>query len=897
MREEEPKFSLVLLMAALLLLLVGVLLYFYHLGQSDLYHDNPARIAVYVDQMNQQGRWLAAVLNGRACYDVPPLYLWAVKLASMFSSTGAVGPYAVRYPSAASALMIVLLAGFWFYQHARRYGRDDGVEAPPEGFALLAGLMVATSPVLFNMSRAGTQESLFALLYLAAAFCWSESLEARRSFYAGQSWRIWVLWGYALAGLAMLANGPVVLALLWVPYALAARSYRLRKPDWAHLAGLALTLGIGSWWFLLMIVRHPGAAATFWLKLIPPFDNKWSHLGSVLDYLSYLVIGGFPWIVLAVVMIVRVLRKQDRSPTLVFWTWSLTGNLLWFWLAGAESDRHLLPMIPFIALLTADALHRWNFETFASLVWRTLLRVALVLAIAAGIFMATLLSSDVGIVLYILIAVGWLGWSIGSRVRGVQYTYWETTVRLSAVAVLVILAGEVILASNWEPRKRFQKEIIAYFERIHDLLPEDATPRIVLFDDRMQPLYDYYLQRDLPRSMDLAAIQRQADRNTYLVSSRKLDGLARDPRLVPLTFCPDSRPGRVREGLFRVIPLSDWATTMTLEGRLALREPLRVGVLGNAGTRSARQRDVGRRLDKYASRHTIDDILMLGNNLYGPSVFEHLDFIDAFEVPYRRLLKRGILFHALLGHEDQSYSWVQTHYDPFHMYARRYYSPGRDIHARRRGAARGKRPGRRATCLARRGACRIGGALEGGRHSPGPPQRGRRWQARYGTGRKITAAAGSPPRADRPLVGRPVVRAAARPRPRAGIHQRRLERQQGRNPVSERSAPEKRLRFASGIRHAGIHRDRRFVPGPDRQRPTRRWRRDRPARRRRRGTLTCRPHLKPPIAPGQRTPRPPRPAVLSGSSLWAAPLASRPVGQPRWWICSTRPSARCAAGS
>ncbi len=105
---------------------------------------------------------------------------------------------------------------------------------------------------------------MLALFYLAAAFCFGQSLEARRSFYAGQPWRIWIIWGYVFAGLGVLAQGPVMLLALWLPYFFATRSYRLRGPDWIHLAGIVVCLGLGGWWFIYAMNVYPGPAGQFW---------------------------------------------------------------------------------------------------------------------------------------------------------------------------------------------------------------------------------------------------------------------------------------------------------------------------------------------------------------------------------------------------------------------------------------------------------------------------------------------------------------------------------------------------------------------------------------------------------------------------------------------------------
>ena len=61
-------------------------------------------------------------------------------------------------------MLLVLLVAWWLYRHALRYAREDMAEATAEGFALLAGLILASNPVLFSVGRAGTLNSMFVLL-------------------------------------------------------------------------------------------------------------------------------------------------------------------------------------------------------------------------------------------------------------------------------------------------------------------------------------------------------------------------------------------------------------------------------------------------------------------------------------------------------------------------------------------------------------------------------------------------------------------------------------------------------------------------------------------------------------------------------------------------------------
>ena len=166
----HSRLSLGKIMAAVLLVTASLLLYFYHLGKTEFYSDPPARIAVYARQMALDNAWLVPTLRNEPRIDIPPLYLWAVKIVSGFSPD--LSAFEERLPGAICSLLLILLVAWWVYQHASRYGREDVADVPAEGVALLAGLLIASNPILFDVGREGTLNSMFALLYVAASFCW-----------------------------------------------------------------------------------------------------------------------------------------------------------------------------------------------------------------------------------------------------------------------------------------------------------------------------------------------------------------------------------------------------------------------------------------------------------------------------------------------------------------------------------------------------------------------------------------------------------------------------------------------------------------------------------------------------------------------------------------------------
>lgn len=673
---ENPRQKLGRLLASLVLVLAAVTLYCYHLGSPEIDDNAQAQVAVLAKSAvasDATGEQLPPTVEPQL--KMPPLYLWLVQSTARLE--GELEAFEVRLPAALSTVLLVLVLTGWFYLHSRRYQREDSAEAPPEGFALLAGLMIASCPAIFIFGRIGTPAALTSLGYIVGAFLWGESLEARRSFYAGRPWRFWLLMGYFAAGLTMLSGGPVVLLMMWAPYVFATHSYRMRRPDWAHLPGLALALIVGGAWPLTLQGAYPHH---------PELDNLWRRwaMGTLgaevrlsLDFgrwFAWLLLGSLPWILPALVMIGRVWQRKDRSPTLVFWMWSVLANFALLSVLLPFLGANLIPMAAFTMLLASHGIYYWNFEHPLAIAWRRFLRVLIVLAILVGIFLAAVINADLGMTLLVLIALGWAFWAWESRRSGIIYTPWQTMVRLVSIGVAVIIALELMLLSDWYPRARFHNDTIAYFHRIENYLKDhEDSSRLYLLGSERVPLYDYYLE-DVALEIDLDRRKRTAGPSDFVFVLDGLDAAMGDSSLAPMTFRLGDDLTKL-DGMFRIIPPEEQpAAAEPPIVKFNHRPIYRMALLGSQGTRKGHQREVAERLTKYSERQPIENVLMLGNNIWGPSVFDHLDIIDSFEEPYKRLLKNGVIFNAVLGHEDQSYGWAQTHYPAFHMEGQRYYS-------------------------------------------------------------------------------------------------------------------------------------------------------------------------------------------------------------------------------
>jgi hypothetical protein len=98
-------------------------------------------------------------------------------------------------------------------------------------------------------------------------------------------------------------------------------------------------------------------------------------------------------------------------------------------------------------------------------------------------------------------------------------------------------------------------------------------------------------------------------------------------------------------------------------------DSVKFAVIGDNGTGSTEQYDVGRQMVAARLRFPFEFVIMLGDNMYGRQ--QPQDFIDKFERPYAALLQTGVMFFAALGNHD---SQNNRFYRGFNMGGERYYT-------------------------------------------------------------------------------------------------------------------------------------------------------------------------------------------------------------------------------
>jgi 4-amino-4-deoxy-L-arabinose transferase-like glycosyltransferase len=363
-----------------LLLAVTALLTLPGLGSMSLWDVDEGLNAEAAREMYESGEWVVPAFNFQPRTAKPALLYWLQ--ASCYKHFG-VNEFSARIPSAVAMAVCVLLT----YELGRMmFGAAAG---------LLAGIVLVSCVQVCVLAHAATPDAvLLAALLLTFTLFWHGY--RRRG-------RLWLITTGPACGLAVLAKGPVGLALpvAVIGYFLLARRELRRAFDRRALIGLVGFLLVAAPWYVLVGVETRGAfLRSFWRtenvgRFAAPMEG---HGGPVYYYLIVLMIGLAPWCVLLGPAVWNALKAvspagealragrygADRhwparkaSPTGE--TGALTFLLSWaavwlgfFSLAQTKLPNYVLPVYPPIALLIAHYLDAWRRgrNTIAPAVWR-----------------------------------------------------------------------------------------------------------------------------------------------------------------------------------------------------------------------------------------------------------------------------------------------------------------------------------------------------------------------------------------------------------------------------------------------------------------------------------------------------------------------------------------------
>ena len=345
-------------------LLVGIPCFLWQLGDTGLVDETPPRFAEAARTMAESGDWLTPWVNGLPRYDKPPLVYWLMAVG--YSLPGQefwnpLGTWAARLPSGLASIGVMLGLADTLLRWPQP---SPGVPpAPPSSrpaalTAFSAALAFCLSPLVLLWSRIAVSDALFSgCLAVSLLLFWQAWADPQRCWWPG----------WLVLGLAVLAKGPVALALAGLTLLGFGWRQQALRPLWRRLrplAGLALTLAVAGPWYAAMIAveGRPFLSSFFGYHNLQRFTSVVNeHLQPWWYFLPVLVVASLPFTPLLVLGLGRGLmapRPSSLPPTSSLRSFAacwLLAVLVFFTLAATKLPSYWLPATPAAGLLIALA--------------------------------------------------------------------------------------------------------------------------------------------------------------------------------------------------------------------------------------------------------------------------------------------------------------------------------------------------------------------------------------------------------------------------------------------------------------------------------------------------------------------------------------------------------------
>jgi len=376
----------------LLLFCMGFLLFFYKVGDRDLWAPDEDEYAQMSREMVRSGNWIFPTVNGQPWAIKPVLYNWLI--AAVALPGGDVNEFDARIISALAALGTFLLT---FYLGRRMFSTQAGI----------LGATVLASSILFlkfaRWSQTYMLSTFFAMLAIFLFYRGYQSEDKRTISY---------LLMYAATGLGVLTMGPVNLVMPGLVIFL----YLVAMKDLRHIRQLRLLWGILIFgaitapWYVAVSLQG-GYGFDLLIKTnVSRYFNTWTHEQPFYYYLMNLPWSFAPWSLFlpgALHLAFSRRSQEDRSALRLLLIWAIA-LLVFFSISQAKRDEYILGLYPALALLVGywgdKAIQLWpdtyyrKWLIVPSLIFLGLMVLATVaLPVATGVFFKEWFGATLGV--------------------------------------------------------------------------------------------------------------------------------------------------------------------------------------------------------------------------------------------------------------------------------------------------------------------------------------------------------------------------------------------------------------------------------------------------------------------------------------------------------------------
>ena len=319
---------------AVIAILLPLPMLFIALGTPSLWDPDEGRHAEIARVMLDSSEWFLPRLNLQPYLEKLPVFYWI--LAGCFQTLG-LGEWPARLPSALAGLAGIWLTMRWGGLH---FGTGTG---------LFAGVILATAGGYVGASRFATPDSVYSVILSLALFSASNAMFRPNPPARG------AIAPYLWLTLATALRGPIALVL-----AALVISPLIRRPGFAARLRPGRGLVIVATGMLPILLGCLWSEPSYlWRFLID--TNLGSFVGtagntgsSVFYYFWILPLLFLPWSVFLPGVIIARFQSRHQTEVRRFLGWWVLVILGAFTVAQAKAPGFILPMLPPLALLTAD---------------------------------------------------------------------------------------------------------------------------------------------------------------------------------------------------------------------------------------------------------------------------------------------------------------------------------------------------------------------------------------------------------------------------------------------------------------------------------------------------------------------------------------------------------------
>jgi len=305
---------------------------------GDLYSD-PLTYACIAKDMAENNHWFSPMLEGQPYLNKPPFYFWFVAVS--FKLFG-ISFYASKIPSLLFATVDVL---FFYWIVYRLFDDYD--------MAFFAAFVLVTSRWIVRNFASNRPESLFLFSVLLGlyAFILMKENDTKGPYLFGASFAVGFLSKISFAILF-----PTVVVL----YALTTK--RLFKwLRWSHFYyGCILGIMLIVPWFVYYEAENPGYIAHLISKQTIQRISEGADVNKdPFMYLKEIVLYYHPYLIFFILGI-GILLKKLKQETFYFIFLALIGLFIPLQLSTGKSDRYLTVITPFLSIVTALGILRYD---------------------------------------------------------------------------------------------------------------------------------------------------------------------------------------------------------------------------------------------------------------------------------------------------------------------------------------------------------------------------------------------------------------------------------------------------------------------------------------------------------------------------------------------------------